>query len=110
MSCVFATPWTVACQAPLSMGFLKPRLLEWVAISFSRVLHDPGIKPTSPALAGRFVTIEPLEKHSLIFLPLHCSTSDHPIRKWKYPFLKLVISHLTYLLLFVTLEGAKSKY
>ena len=29
------TPWTVACQAPLSMGF-QARILEWVAISFSR--------------------------------------------------------------------------
>ena len=30
-----ATPWTVACQAPLSMGILQARILEWVAISFS---------------------------------------------------------------------------
>ena len=32
----FATLWTVACQAPLSMGFPKPRILEWVAISSCR--------------------------------------------------------------------------
>ena len=31
-----ATPWTVAGQAPLSMGFPKPRIPQWVAISFSR--------------------------------------------------------------------------
>ena len=30
------TPWTVACQAPLSMGILQARILEWVAVSFSR--------------------------------------------------------------------------
>ena len=30
------TPWTMACQAPLSMGVFQPRILEWVAISFSR--------------------------------------------------------------------------
>ena len=29
------TPWTVACQAPLSKGFLRQEYLEWVAISFS---------------------------------------------------------------------------
>ena len=29
-------PWIVACQAPLSMGFFQARILEWVAISFSR--------------------------------------------------------------------------
>ena len=32
----FATPWTVACQAPLSMGFFQARILEWVAIPFVR--------------------------------------------------------------------------
>ena len=35
MSDSFANPWIVACQAHLSMGFLA-RILEWVAISFSR--------------------------------------------------------------------------
>ena len=30
-----ATPWTVACRAPLSVGILQARTLEWVAISFS---------------------------------------------------------------------------
>ena len=37
-SCVrlFATPRTIACQAHLSMGILQARILEWVAIPFSR--------------------------------------------------------------------------
>ena len=30
------TSWTVACQAPLSMGILQARMLEWVAIPFPR--------------------------------------------------------------------------
>ena len=29
-------PWAVACQVPPSMGFFQARILEWVAISFSR--------------------------------------------------------------------------
>ena len=33
---LFTTSWTVACQAPLSMGFFQAGTLEWVAISFSR--------------------------------------------------------------------------
>jgi len=33
---LFATPWTVSCQAPLSMGILQTRILEWAAISSSR--------------------------------------------------------------------------
>ena len=36
-SCVplFVTPWTVACQASLSVGILQARILEWAAISSS---------------------------------------------------------------------------
>ena len=37
MSNSFATSWTVACQAPLSMGFPRQEVgWEWVAISFSK--------------------------------------------------------------------------
>ena len=32
------TLWTMACQAPLSMGILQARILEWVAIWFSSYL------------------------------------------------------------------------
>ena len=31
-----ATPWTISHQAPLSMGILQARILDWVAMSFSR--------------------------------------------------------------------------
>ena len=43
-------PWTVACQAPLSMGF--PRQEYWSGFPFPSpgVLPDPGIPPASPAL------------------------------------------------------------
>ena len=47
---LFATPWTVAHQAPLSMGILQVRILEWVLMPFSRGYSPPGIKPGSPAL------------------------------------------------------------
>ena len=43
-------------------GILQARILEWIAISFSRDLPDPGIEPMYPALAGRFFTTEPLGK------------------------------------------------
>ena len=54
MSDSFATPWTVMHQAPLSMGF--PRQEYWSGLPFPSPgdLPDPGIKPTSPALAGGF--------------------------------------------------------
>ena len=41
-------------------GIFQGRVLEWVAISYSRDLSDPGIEPTSLvslALAGRFFTV-----------------------------------------------------
>ena len=37
----------------------QERILEWVAISFSWDLPDPGIESTSPALAGGFFTTDP---------------------------------------------------
>ena len=33
---LFAALWTISCQAPLSMGFHKTRILEWVAMPSSR--------------------------------------------------------------------------
>ena len=39
---LFATPWTVACQTPLSMGILWARILEWVAMPSSRG-SNPGL-------------------------------------------------------------------
>ena len=52
------TPWTVAHQAPLSMGF--PRHEHWSGLPFpSADFPDPGIKSASPALAGGFLTAEP---------------------------------------------------
>ena len=59
---LFVTPWTVAHQASLSMGF--PRQEHWSGLPFpsSGDLTDPGIEPASPALAGRLFTAEPLGK------------------------------------------------
>ena len=37
----FVTPWTAACQAPLSVGFFQARILEWVAIPCSRGYSRP---------------------------------------------------------------------
>ena len=59
MSDSLLTPWTIAHQAPLSMGF--PRQEYWNALPFPSPgdLPEPGIKSVSlmsPALAGRFFT------------------------------------------------------
>ena len=47
--------WTIARQAPLSMGTLQAKILEWVAMPFSGGIPKPGREPsslTSPALAS----------------------------------------------------------
>ena len=56
---LFVTP--VDCSPPGSSvrGILQARILEWVAMPFSRGRPNPRIEPGSPALAGRFLTTEP---------------------------------------------------
>ena len=48
----FATPWTVACQAPLSMGGggLRARTLAWLPCPPLGDLPNPGVEPGFPAL------------------------------------------------------------
>ena len=52
------TPWTVAYQSPVSMGF--PRQEYWSGLTFPSAgdLPNPGIGPVSPALASGFFTPE----------------------------------------------------
>ena len=59
MSDSFATPRTIACQAPLSMEFSRQEYGSRLPFSSPGDLPDPGIKPASPALAGQFFTVEP---------------------------------------------------
>ena len=58
----------MGCSPPGAsvQGISQARTLEWVVISFSRDLPDQGIKPKSPALAGKFFTTEPPGKPLLI--------------------------------------------
>ena len=62
---LFATLWTIACQAPLSMGFSRQEYWSRLPCCPSGDLPNPGIKPAfimSPALAGRFFMPVPLGK------------------------------------------------
>ena len=52
-------PWTIAHQAPLSMGILQARILEWGAMPYSGDLPNPGIKPRSPTLQEDSLPSEP---------------------------------------------------
>ena len=57
---LFATPWTVTCQAPPSIGLSRQEYWCGLPCPSPGDLNDRGIKPTSvisPALAGGFFTI-----------------------------------------------------
>ena len=59
---LFATPWTVAHQAPLSMEFSRQEYWSRLPFCTSEDLPNPGIEPVflaSPALAGGFFTTVP---------------------------------------------------
>ena len=57
-----ATPWTIACQAPLFMEFSRQEYWRGLPASSPEDLPHPGIEPASPpspALAGGFFTTVP---------------------------------------------------
>ena len=70
------TPWTVACQAPRSLGF--PRQEYWGGLPFPSPggLPSPGTEPASPALAGEFFTMKPPGK------PLMHLFFSFRVKKW----------------------------
>ena len=56
------TPWTVPCQAPLSVGFSRQEYWSGLPFSSPEDRPHPGIKlmsPVAPALAGKFFTTVP---------------------------------------------------
>ena len=60
---LFATTWTLACQAPLSLGF--PRQEYWSGLLFPS-LGESSWPTAISCLAGRFFTAEPPEKTILL--------------------------------------------
>ena len=50
---LFVTPWTVAHQAPLSMGILQVRILEWVAVRSFRASSQPRDRTQVSCIVGR---------------------------------------------------------
>ena len=69
---LFATPWTVDLQAPLSMGFPGQEYRSGLPFSSpgDLTLPDPEINPTS-ALGGRFFS--------------NCTSWEAPISKYHQP-------------------------
>ena len=63
---LFTTTWTVACQAPLSMGFSRQEYWSGVPCHPPGDLPDPGIEPVSPALTGGFLPLSHVASTALI--------------------------------------------
>ena len=54
---LFVTPWSVACQASLSMGILQTRILEWVSTPSSRGSSQPRDGTQVSHIASSFFII-----------------------------------------------------
>ena len=63
---LFATPWTVAHQAPLSMGFSRQEYWSGLPFPSPEDLPNPGIEPGLPALHADSLPAEPQGKPSLL--------------------------------------------
>ena len=64
-SCPTVTPWTVAHQAPLSMGFSRQECWSVLPFPSPGDISDPGTEPRSPALQADSLLSEPPGKPTL---------------------------------------------
>jgi len=69
---LFVTPWTVTCQAPLSMEFSRPGYWSGLPFPSPGDLPNPGIKPMSPTLQVDSLPAEPQGKPKYVCLFYYC--------------------------------------
>ena len=72
---LYATPRTVACQGPLSMGILLARIVGWVAMSSSRESSQPRDGTQVSRIAGGFFTVGATRKARVISTLNHQGSS-----------------------------------
>ena len=83
---LFATPWTVACQSPLSMGIFQARIQQWISMPSFRGFSQPRDQTLVSRIAARFFTVwATREAHNGILLSYKkewnnaiCSNMDGP--------------------------------
>ena len=80
LSCVwlFATPWTVAYQAPLSTGFSRQEYWSGLPLPSPEDLPDTGIEPRSPALEVHTLTSELLRENTPWIHPMKMPHENSP--------------------------------
>ena len=62
------TPWTVACQAPLSIGFSRQKYWSGLPFPSPGDLPDPGTEPESPRLQAHSLPTSRTALSKLVFL------------------------------------------
>ena len=67
---LFAIPWTIACQASLSIEFSRQEYWSGLPFPSPGDLPDPGVEPGSPTLQADSLPSEPPEK------PPYCTKSE----------------------------------
>ena len=75
-SCLFATPWTVSYQVPLSMGYSRQEYWRGFPFSSPGDLPDPYIKSWSSALQADSLSLEPPEKPPLKYIFIYIFSLD----------------------------------
>ena len=78
---LFATLWTVACQAPLSMAFSRQEYCQWVAVSYFREIfpsQGSDLSLVSPVLAGRFFITSTVDDLNCGLPVLECASVSAP--------------------------------
>ena len=63
---LFATLWTIVCQAPLSKGFSKQEYWSGLPFPSPGVLSNPGMEPESPVLQADSLPSEPPGKSNIL--------------------------------------------
>ena len=100
-----ATPWTVARQAPLSVGFSRQEFWSGLPFPTPGDLSNPGIEPespASPALAGRSFITEPPGKPISLVLPYNV-----PLKYKLFYFLNLFVLYLRIISNYRTIQFKK---
>ena len=85
------TPWTVACQAPLSMGFSRQEYWNGLPYPYPGNLSNPGIECESPELQANSLSSEPPgkpqgDKNPFPFGCLPLGNSESFLPKWEMTF------------------------
>ena len=68
---LFATPWTVAYQSPLSMGFFRQEYWSGLPFPSPGDLSSPGIEPGFPSIGGSALTSEPMKQLEITAIKIH---------------------------------------